>query len=137
MPSSAKLSCIDPAKVSLVWPHARQFIKAAMERTGLRDFKAIESEILEGKHLLWLAIAGGFVEAAATTQLIKVNRRKICVLVACGGKNRARWLPLLDGIEDYARKEGCAGMRIYGRKGWERALNGYRSRHVILEKGLA
>lgn len=119
-----------------VWPLARHLIKAAIDQTGLSDFATIESEVLCGKQLLWLACASQRVNAAATTRLVRVSGRKICELVACGGKDRARWLPLLDGIEDYARKEGCAEMRIYGRKGWERVLAGYRAQHVILGKDL-
>lgn len=136
MPSPARLLCVDPAMVTQVWPHVRGIIKRASEKTGMGDFAQQEREILAGLQLLWLASNGRTIEAAATTQLVNENGRKICVLVACGGNNRARWLPLLDGIEDFARKEGCAEMRIYGRKGWERVLNGYRSRYVILGKEL-
>jgi hypothetical protein len=137
MQSKARLLCIDPATVNVLWPLAREMIKSAFDRTGLSDFGETEKEVLSGLQLLWIAWNGEKIEAAATTQLIKVGSRKICVLVACGGKHRERWVPLLDGIEDYARKEGCAGMRIYGRKGWERALSGYHARHVILQKELA
>ena len=122
--------------VDQVWPLARALIKSAVDRTGLSDFATIESEVMSGAQLLWLACNGASIEAAATTRLVRVSGRKICELVACGGKDRARWLPLLDGIEDYAREEGCAEMRIFGRKGWERVLSGYRAQHVILGKDL-
>jgi hypothetical protein len=121
---------------ALVWPHASALIRKAVEKSALCDLAWIESEVMAGEQLLWLACAGQHVEAAATTRLVRVSERKFCELVACGGENRARWLPLLDGIEDYARKEGCAEMRIYGRKGWERVLSGYRAQHVILGKSL-
>jgi len=134
--SRVRLLCINPDHVHGVWPAVRDLIRRAIERTKLSDFATIEADVLSGKHLLWVAWNGETVEAATTTQLIKVGERKICVVVACGGSDRARWLPLLDGIEDYARKEGCAEMRIYGRKGWERALDGYRARHVVLGKDL-
>lgn len=137
MPSAARLLCIDPAVVNVLWPLARELIRSAFDRTCLGNFEDTERDVLSGRQLLWIAWNGEAIEAAATTELIKVGEAKICVVVACGGKNRARWLPLLGGIEDYARKEGCAGMRIYGRKGWERALRGYRARHVILQKELA
>jgi hypothetical protein len=134
--SKLKLACIDPAAVARFWPLARDLIKQAIDRTGLCDFADLEAECLAGQQLLWLAHNGSKVEAAATTQLIEVGGVKICVVVACGGKDRARWLAHLGGIEDYARNEGCARMRIYGRKGWERVLRSYRAKHVILEKGL-
>lgn len=134
--SKVKLLCVNPDHVSGVWPTVRDLIRRAIERTKLSDFATVEADVLAGKHLLWIAWNGQTVEAAATTQLINIVNRKICVIVACGGSDRKRWLPLIDGIEDFAKQEGCAEMRIYGRKGWERALKGYRSRHVVLGKDL-
>jgi hypothetical protein len=46
------------------------------------------------------------------------------------------WLPLLEGIESYARASGCAAVRIMGRRGWARVLDGYRTKRIILEKDL-
>jgi hypothetical protein len=46
------------------------------------------------------------------------------------------WLPLLAGIETYARAAGCACVRIMGRKGWARALPTYRTTRIVLEKEL-
>jgi len=57
-------------------------------------------------------------------------------LVACSGQHRERWLPLFSKIEDYAKAEGCRCMRLVGRPGWERVLDGYRREFVILEKAL-
>lgn len=39
-----------------------------------------------------------------------------------------RWLPLIDQIEIYARAEGCRRVRIFGRKGWLRALEGFEQK---------
>jgi hypothetical protein len=44
--------------------------------------------------------------------------------------------PLFERIEQYAKDEGCSAIRLYGRKGWERVLDGYKVEHVILEKAL-
>lgn len=129
------LVCVDPARINEVWPHASGLIKAAIDRTGLSNFADIERDVLSGAQLLWLAW-GGTIEAAATTKLVQIGQHKICILVACSGQQRERWLPLFEKIEKYAKDEGCACMRIYGRKGWKRALSGYRVNHVILEKAL-
>ena len=48
-----------------------------------------------------------------------------------------RWLPLIAEIENYARTEGCTRVRIYGRKGWLRALDGYEAKHIIMDKELS
>lgn len=126
-----RLVCVDPARVGEFWPFAAPMIRAAIERTNLSAFEDIEREVLGGEQLLWLAWSDR-IEAAATTHL----SHGICTLTACSGHHRQRWLPLFETIEKYAKDEGCSAMRIFGRRGWERVLDGYRVEHVILEKGL-
>jgi hypothetical protein len=126
------LICIDPARIDEFWPHVKHFIRAAIEETNLSDFEHVARDVLDGRQLVWIAWNGEYIEAAATTQLCG----KTCVLTACAGHQRERWLPLFKKIEDYAEDEGCSTMRIYGRRGWERVLDGYRAEYVILEKAL-
>jgi hypothetical protein len=133
MPSKADLFCVPPEDIGQAWPLARNLIFAAIKRTGLSEFDDIEKQVLSGEQLLWLAISD-HVEAAATTHLVKPG--PVCVLTACGGHERERWLPLFKQIEQYAKNEGAKCMRIYGRRGWERVLDGYRVEHVILEKAM-
>jgi hypothetical protein len=121
---------VNPADVQKVWPLARDLIRSAIERTKLSEFADVETDVLSGDQLLWLAISD-HVEAAATTHL----SRNVCTLTACSGHQMKRWLPLFERIEKYAKDEGCK-MRIYGRPGWQRVLNGYHVEHVILEKAL-
>lgn len=125
------LFCVDPARISEFWPHARGLIRAAIETTNLSSFEDTERQVLSGGQLLWLAIGNG-IEAAATTHL----SNNVCTIVACSGHSRERWLPLFEQIENYAKNENCRCIRIFGRKGWERVLTGYRVEHVILEKAL-
>lgn len=132
---SVELVCVDPARIDEMWPHVRDKIRSAVERTELSSFADIESDVLTGMQLVWIAWNGGEIMAAATTQLVKPYD-KVCVLTACSGYDRAQWLSLFDQIENYAKAEGCTKMRIFGRKGWERVLDGYRVEHVVLEKAL-
>src|SRR5262245_7545 len=153
MPRSAndgpQLVCVDPARACEVWPHVRALIHAAMRRGDLSSFSAVEASVLAGDALLWLAWDPGAerITAAAVTELHATEWRKVCVIVACGapsGRSRpssramgmAAWLPLLAGIETYARAAGCACVRIMGRKGWARMLPTYRTTRIVLEKEL-
>jgi hypothetical protein len=45
-------------------------------------------------------------------------------------------LPLIAGIEDYAKAEGCRCVRIIGRRGWARVLPGYEQTFAIIDKRL-
>ena len=136
LPASVELVCVDPKRVHEIWPHVAPLIRRAVQRTNLSHVKDIEDEVLRGDALLWIAWDGQRVKAAATTSLIRTERDLVCVLTACGGDEMRLWLPLLAKIESYAKAEGCACVRIYGRKGWHRVLDGYRIDHVILGKAL-
>jgi hypothetical protein len=105
-----------------------------MRRGGIAAFAPVEQAVLSGRALLWLATDGATIHAAAVTELAASEWRKVCVIVACGGHDRARWLHLIGGIEEFARAEGCAAVRILGRKGWARVLPEYRMHRIVLER---
>ena len=132
----AELLCVDPAQVGHFWPHVEPLLRPAIEDVGLSDFADIEAEILEGRALVWLAW-NGQIAAAASTSICRVGEDRICILTACGGHGIDDWLSLLGKIEEYAKLEGCKAMRIYGRDGWLRALDGYRKKAIVIEKELA
>jgi hypothetical protein len=140
MRSSAKLVCVDPERVREIWPHVELLLRQAIARTGLSAFVDIERDILNGHALVWIAVGGAesarAIEAAVATSLQQTDAGKVCVITACAGANMARWLPLIAGIEAYARDEGCHCVRIFGRKGWLRALDGYAEKHIIMDKDL-
>jgi hypothetical protein len=130
-PFSVDLVCIPPNRINEFWPLVRDRIRVAIETTGLSPFSETERQVLNGEQLLWLAWSDQ-IEAAATTHLSD----NVCTIVACSGHCRERWLPLLAKIENYARNEGCRCMRLFGRRGWERALKDYRVEHIVMEKVL-
>lgn len=132
---SISLICVDPARINEVWPLVRERVRLSIERTGLSDFDQIEASILRGDQLVWLAWDGA-IAAVAVTHKSSVGTKTICTLTACQGYQREKWLPLFEKIENYARNEGCSAMRLYGRKGWERLLNGYKVENVVMEKSL-
>jgi hypothetical protein len=156
--SPCRLVCIDPARVHEFWPHVSPLITAAMERGGITDIADVAQAVFAGRALVWIAIAradiraetpvfAGWcrkrpdgnstaIKAAAVTQLSAVNGARFCTIVACGGRDRVEWLPLLAGLEHYARAENCKAMRIFGRRGWERLLPDYKAARVLLEKEL-
>jgi hypothetical protein len=107
-----------------------------MRRGRLSDVAAVERAVLAGIQLLWVATDTRAIYAAAVTSLDRINGETLCTIVACGGRDRARWLPLIAVLEDFARAEGCRAIRILGRRGWARALPDYRITRIVLEKPL-
>jgi hypothetical protein len=134
--TGAELVCVDPKRVQEIWQHVAILLKKACSRTQLNAFEDIEADILSGRSLLWLAWNGRSVQSAAATVLINSETGKVCIITVCGGSKMRRWLTLIDQIEAYAKRECCTRVRILGRKGWLRVLDGYRQRHVIIEKQL-
>lgn len=136
MPCTAKLVPVAASLVKDVWPHAQALVKRAMDRTSLGNFEDIERDVLGGLQQLWLVWNGTEIKAAVVTRLVTINHEKICIIVACGGRDRAQWLPLIAEIEQFARDEGCSAMRIIGRKGWQRILADYKATYVVMDRKL-
>jgi hypothetical protein len=138
--ATAELACVSPAEVRRLWPLVARRLGRATRRTGISAFADIERDVLNGDALLWLALSGDSggikIDAVAATRLERTESGIKCVITACEGKNMRRWLPLMAGIESYAGAEGCRSVRILGRNGWLRVLDGYRQTNVILEKEL-
>jgi hypothetical protein len=134
--STVELVCVNPVRARSVWPRVAPLLCRATAKTGLSAFAEIERAILSGTALLWIAWNGSAIEAAASTSLQQTDAGKVCVITACAGAGMTRWLPLIRSIEAYARDEGCTCVRIFGRKGWARVLDGYRQTHAIIDKRL-
>lgn len=130
-----ELVCWPPNRISEIWPTVEPMLRAATERTGLSAFEDVASELLYGDALLWLAWSGR-IEAAASTVLQITDAGKVCVITACSGTDMNRWLPLLARIEEYAKAEGAARTRIFGRPGWRRILSDYKQTNIVLDKEL-
>ena len=128
-----ELVCCDPDKAGDFWPFVEPLIRNAVIRGG-GDFERVRQNLLDGPDLLWLAWDGCELIAAAITSVGIMNGEKFCTIVACGGDGWERFGHLLGGIESYARGEECSAMRIYGRIGWKRLLEGYRLRSAVFEK---
>ena len=133
---SVELFCMDPAEAYKAWPLVSFHIRQAMMRGGISSFDDVQRRVLGGNSLLWLAFNKDTIEAAAVTEINKTEWRKLCVIVACGGSNMDNWLPLIAGIEKYAKTQDCTAMQIMGRKGWFRKLKDYRTTKIVLEKEL-
>jgi hypothetical protein len=137
MSALVEVACVPPDKVELVWPRVSGLIFIAMKRGDLAAFHPVEQNVLSGVAQLWLMVEDrNNILAACVTELHATEWRKVCVIVACGGKDMDRWIELIEEIEKFAKAEGCSRVRIVGRKGWERVLPNYRTRRIVLDKDL-
>lgn len=101
------------------------------------SFVDVEADILGGNAYLWVATDVNAILAAAVTKVTQEDDARLCTIVACGGRDMERWGSLIEGIEKYARAEGCGAIEICGRPGWARRLREYRMRKIVIRKELA
>ena len=127
------LLCVPPATVTAVLPAVADMLRSATARTRLGSFADIERSLVDGRALLWLAWDGSQIAAVAATELQPCDGGLVCTITACGGRNASEWLPLLDGIEAYAKGEGCRAVRFFGRTGWLRKLPRYQQVGIVAE----
>ena len=130
------LVCVAPNQIAAFWRHASPLIAAAYE-TGIGDdtMDTIRRDLETGDALLWI-VWDGTMLAAVTTKLLQTAARRICLITSCAGREMARWIHLISGIENYARREDCDAVRVMGRPGWKAMLPDYREPWVFLQKDL-
>jgi len=133
----AELLCVDPKRVSAIWPYIKDRLQRATERTQASNWEDDVDRIMAGDALVWIARDEGGIAAVATTELVEFNGSKYCYITGCGGEQQENWLHLIGGIEQFAKAEGCKSIRILGRQGWRAVLKDYVPRLVLLEKELA
>lgn len=132
-----QLVCVDPAMAGRFWPHVAPLVERALDvsRTPIAE---VAADVLRGDALIWLAWSDARgIEAVAVTQVVEIAGERVCMIVsATAVAPRTRWLGLLARLEHYAAAEGCAAIRLRGRKGWQRLLPGYAAPYIVLEKRL-
>lgn len=111
-----------------VWP----FLEPAVERTGgaydkACVWKAIESQ----KAQLWPGI-----KSAVVTEVISYPTGLKSLTQWLAGGDLDELIKIEKVLEKFARKQGCVRVEIIGRKGWKRALDGYRETGIVLAKDL-
>jgi hypothetical protein len=132
--TACRAVCVDPAKVSLFWPHVENLIRTAMKKGGLGSFEVVKRETLAGRNLLWIAWDEKVIQSAVITAIDQTEWHKSLTIVACGGAEMDQWLPLMADIDAHARAEGCSRILIFGRRGWENVLTNFRPYRVVLER---
>lgn len=77
------------------------------------------------------------VHAALVTKIEEFpDGKRFCLLLSAGGCRVHDWKSQLPVVEDWAKSEGCVELRIYGRRGWLRVLDGFKEREVTMVKAL-
>jgi hypothetical protein len=117
-----------------VWPVAEPILRRAAARTrGRVSTAALLERIERGDMQLWLHVPP---TAACVTEVVDYPHARWCRIAFLAGEDLELCRSGIGRIEAWARAQGCAGMEIEGRAGWQRVLPGYARDDVILRKEL-
>lgn len=110
----------------------RELIERALaEGYGQLSYNDVVDGIRRGEYQFW----AGDNSCVVTTIDVFPQLKQLTIIIGAGDlqeiDNKLR--PV---IEDWAREIKCDALIIFGRPGWQRALEGYRRTAVVLEKRL-
>jgi hypothetical protein len=132
------LRCIPPTELYDWWPSAALALAPAIAMTeGAQTLETVRRSIAEGDAHLWVINSGAGAKAALVTYVYRCpsGQRQLRSSLA-GGHGLADMAAAMPAIEEWARREGLAKSEIIGRKGWGRALEGYREVARVFVKDL-
>lgn len=128
-------TAIKTEQLPAIWPDFVHFIEDSLKYSnGAWHIEDVERRLFNGEAVLWIAYNGS-PAAAGVTWIEEFPQCRDLNMAFAGGEMKAIQ-ELVKMGEDYARAEGCHGMRCYGRRGWSRALPGYKEISTISRKEL-
>jgi hypothetical protein len=128
-------SAVKIEQLDEIWPDFMHFIEDSLEYSnGIWNIEDVEERLFTGNAVLWIAYNGS-PRAAGVTWIEEFPQCRDLNMAFAGGDMKS-----IQGLvkmgEDYAKSEGCQGIRCYGRRGWAKALPGYKEISTISRKEL-
>ena len=116
---------------TVIWTPLLPFIEAALELDPLKRYgtQDLLEYLLAGRLRLWVGFdkETSTFEMAGATEIIQYPNCRVCHVWFVGGRNMKAWIKeLVSTVDDYARSEFCSHMTTTGRRGWIRAVPGWR-----------
>jgi len=131
----SELVCYQSWEIPKVWDKVKDHIEKALKYRGSNySLDDIYIGLNKSDMQLWTS-QGDDLEAALVTTIQIKDGMKFCLFLALGGTNLKSWDSWQSYIENWARKEGCEEMRIYGRIGWAKIVN-YKVEYTKMSKKL-
>lgn len=120
--------------IPTAWPDFEDWIRQGYQATGAAyDSDFVYRELMAGRRWLWIIRVDDVAYAAAVTTITGFT----ISILSLGGVQMTRWLfPALEAFTTMCRKNGLDNIEIDGRKGWQRALPGFKHARTVLRKAL-
>ena len=118
---------IQPEDITVYWPYilpllAKPFVR--MELLKDYDPSYVLGEVKAKRMQCWIAYANDKIDAVFVTEIIDFPKRKILTIPYVGAETGTidTWIEAMDTFKAFAKEHGCAAIRGWGRKGWEKVL---------------
>jgi hypothetical protein len=134
------VSYIPKEVFSVVARDVERFLAPAIELThGRDDMTSIWRSLMLQQAQLWMAFDDETdkPKGALVTRVEMYPLKKMMNYLYIGGNDLKEWhKDMLAAVEKFARAEGCRGMELVGRRGWDRFLkeSGWEAKHIICER---
>lgn len=123
-------SLLKPEDVLKHWPVLNPHIETALEHSGgeLSLFD-VAQQAMNGQYHVWVTFSGEKLITVIVTRFLTYQRTKMLQIMTCGGTviDWDGWTDHHRLIEDFAKKNECSAIEIWGRKGWGRRLKSVTS----------
>ena len=109
----------------------RKWIEMALDKGGnTHEFRDICEGVLSGHMQLWAGEKG-----CAVTEIVVYPNKKVFHVFLAGGKMQ-QITDMHDDAVKWAKEQGCEGMTLSGRKGWQKILGerGWKPHQLVLAK---
>ena len=123
---------LTPQEVLHIWPSIQAGIAKALSH-GIDEMSVFDlcKGALNGSIFVWVGLdRDSRIVCSATLRFLTYQSVKTCQIIT----NTTHGIPLKQIeadhrlFEDFAKKNGCSHMQVWGRKGWQRRLQSFRSR---------
>lgn len=109
----------------------KPYIEAALAHAhGTHTTDDVLKIIVSGDAQFW-----AFEDAAIVTEIIRYPQKTVLRFWLAGG-NLETLTDAEPEIIEWSKQWGCEGVEIFGRRGWVRALNGYKPTSTIMIKDI-
>jgi len=126
----SELRCYVAEEIPYVWDRAAPLVQQALNRGSNYSLEDIIEGLFNKTMQLWTY--HGFECVMVTA--VQEDDVKFLLFVAMGGRGLNGWIKYLPIVEEWAKNEGCAEMRIYGRHGWSRHLPDFQVEYTKMSK---
>jgi hypothetical protein len=119
-----ELVCVPQSQIWMVSSAVWAMLDPALaQQRGMTKVEILRKDCAAGRSQLWFVLADrSQVLAVAVTEVLQYPAKKMFCVAWLGGTQMRRWIEFFEIFKDLAKKQGCDGIEVHGRRGWERAL---------------